>query len=269
MSIKLFVTDLDGTLLSAGQEVPAANIKAVRDMVNSRVIFTIATGRMYSASVEIAKSLGVDVPIITYNGALIKTVGGEVFYSAYLAPELIINITNFCEARQWHLQSYSNDNLYYPEYNDFAKGYEKALNISRGEAIGWDGLRRYTENVPKLLCISPSAEETAERIKALKAEFGNQINAIRSNAEYTEIIRPEVSKAAAVKILADKWNIDNSEVMAIGDSYNDLPMLKAAGHSVAMGNAPDDVKSACEFVTGDCKDDGFAQAVYKYVLKTG
>ena len=54
--------------------------------------------------------------------------------------------------------------------------------------------------------------------------------------------------------------------MAIGDSYNDLPMLKAAGHSVAMGNAPDDIKSVCEFITGDCQDDGFAQAVYKYVL---
>ena len=179
MSIKLFVTDLDGTLLPAGQEVPVANIKAVKDMVSAGVIFTIATGRMYSASIEIAKSLGVDVPIITYNGALIKTVGGEVFHSAYLSPELIINITNFCEARQWHLQSYSNDNLYYPEYNNFAKSYEKVLNISRGEAIGWDGLRQYTENVPKLLCISSNAEETAERIRALKTEFGDQINAIR------------------------------------------------------------------------------------------
>ncbi|MBR2179334.1 MAG: HAD family phosphatase [Selenomonadaceae bacterium] len=267
MSIKLFVTDLDGTLLPAGQKVPAANIKAVRDMVNSGVIFTIATGRMYSASVEIAKKLGVDVPIITYNGAFIKTVGGEVFHSAFLAPALIVEIVNFCQVHQWHLQSYSNDNLYYPEHNDFAKGYEKVLKINKGKAIGWDGLRQYTENVPKLLTISSSAEETAERIKVLKAEFGDRINAIRSNAEYTEITRPEVSKAAAVKILAEKWNIDNSEVMVIGDSYNDLPMLKAAGHSVAMGNAPDDVKAVCEFVTDTCDDDGFAKAVYKYVLK--
>ena len=269
MSIKLFVTDLDGTLLPAGQEVPVANIKAVRDMVNAGVIFTIATGRMYSASVKIAKSLGVDVPIITYNGALIKTVGGEVFHSAYLDPELIIEITDFCQERNWHLQSYSNDNLYYPEYNDFAKGYEAALKISEGTAIGWDGMRRYTENVPKLLSISSGAEETAQRIKVLKEKFGDRINAIRSNAEYTEITRPEVSKAAAVKILANKWNIDNSDVMAIGDSYNDLPMLKSAGHSVAMGNAPEDVKAVCEFVTDTCANNGFAKAVYKYVLKTG
>ena len=266
MSIKLFVTDLDGTLLPEGQKVPPANIKAVQDIVNAGVIFTIATGRMYSASVEIARSLGVDVPIITYNGALIKTVGGEVFHSAYLDPKLIVEITDFCEAQHWHLQSYSNDILYYPEHNDFAKGYEKALKIAEGKAVGWDGLRTYTENVPKMLSISSGAEETAQRIKILKEKFGDKINAIRSNAEYTEITRPEVSKAAAVKILADKWQIDNSEVMAIGDSYNDIPMLKSAGHSVAMGNAPDDVKSICEFVTDNCSNDGFAQAVYKYVL---
>ena len=265
MSIKLFVTDLDGTLLPSGQDVPPKNIKAVQDMVKAGVIFTIATGRMYSASVNIARSLGVDVPIITYNGALIKSVSGEIFHTDYLPPELIIEITNFCEANNWHLQSYSNDNLYYPEYNDFAKGYEEALKIN-GKAISWNGLREYTENVPKLLSITAGAEETAERISTLKAKFGEKINAIRSNANYVEITRPKVSKAAAITILANKWNIDNSEVMAIGDSYNDLPMLKTAGHSVAMGNAPDDVKSVCEFVTGNCDDDGFAQAVYKYVL---
>ena len=265
MSIKLFVTDLDGTLLLSGQDVPPNNIKAVQDMVKAGVIFTIATGRMYSASVNIARSLGVDVPIITYNGALIKSAGGKMFHTDYLSPEIIIEITNFCEARNWHLQSYSNDILYYPEYNDFAKGYEEALKIN-GKAIGWDGLRKYIENVPKLLSITSGAEETAERISTLKAKFGEKINAIRSNANYVEITCPKVSKAAAIKILANKWNIDNSEVMVIGDSYNDLPMLKSAGHSVAMGNAPDDVKSVCEFVTGNCDDDGFSQAVYKYVL---
>ena len=265
MSIKLFVTDFDGTLLPSGQNVPQKNIKAVQDMVKAGVIFTIATGRMYSASVKIAKSLYLDVPIITYNGALIKSVGGEIFHTDYLPPKLIVDIINFCEANNWHIQNYSNDILYYPEHNDFAKGYEDALKIY-GKTVGWDGLRSYTENVPKLLSITSGADETAERIEILKNKFGDKINAIRSNANYVEITCPKVSKAAAITILADKWNIDNSEVMAIGDSYNDLPMLKSAGHSVAMGNAPDDVKSVCEFVTGNCDDDGFAQAVYKYVL---
>ncbi len=266
MSIKFFVTDLDGTLLPSGQTVSPKNIQAVQDMVKAGIIFTVATGRMYKSALPIAKNLGVDVPIITYNGALIKSVSGEIFYSAYLDPQLIKELTDFCKNQNWHLQSYSNDNLYYPDYNEFAKGYEDALKISKGKAIGWNGLKDYTENVPKMLSISSGAEETADRIKILKAKFGDRINATRSNAEYTEITRPEVSKAAAVLILAKKFNVEVSEIMAIGDSYNDLPMLKAAGKSVAMGNSTPEVKSACDFVTGDCIDDGFAQAVYKYVL---
>ena len=265
MSIKLFVTDLDGTLLPGGQNVSAKNIKAVQDMVNAGVKFTIATGRMYSASVNIAKSLGVDVPIITYNGALIKTVGGEIIYSNYLEADLIVELINFCEDRNWHLQSYSNDILYYAEHNKFARDYEEVLNIPEGIEVGWNGLKKLTENVPKLLSIAETAEESTERIRILKENFGDRIDAAKSNATYTEITKNGVSKASAIKILADKFNIDISEVMAIGDSYNDLPMLKAAGHSVAMGNATDEVKAACEFITGDCKSDGFAQAVYKYV----
>ena len=265
MSIKLFVTDLDGTLLPTGQNVSPKNVKAVQDMVKAGVIFTIATGRMYSASVEIARSLDVDVPIITYNGALIKSVSGKIFHTDYLSPNLIIEITNFCKKQNWHLQNYSNDVLYFPEHNEFAKSYEGALGIC-GEAIGWDRMLKYTDNVPKLLSSTSSAEETAQRISILKSEFGDKINAIRSMPTYVEITCPKVSKAAAIAILANKWNIDNSEIMVIGDSYNDLPMLQSAGHSVAMGNAPDDVKSVCEFVTGECSENGFAQAVYNHVL---
>ena len=265
MSIKLFVTDLDGTLLPTGQDVSPKNVKAVQDMVKAGVIFTIATGRMYSASVNIAKNLGVDVPIITYNGALIKSVSGKIFHTDYLSPEIVVAITNFCQKQNWHLQNYSNDVLYFPEHNEFAKGYEEALGIS-GETIGWESMLKHTENVPKLLSITPNVEETMQRISMLKSEFGDKINAIQSMPIYVEITCPKVSKAAAISILAKQLNIDNSEIMVIGDSYNDLPMLKSAGHSVAMGNAPDDVKSVCEFVTGNCNEDGFAQAVYEHVL---
>lgn len=265
MSVKLFVTDLDGTLLPTGQTVSPKNIKAVQNMVKAGVMFNIATGRMYQSAMPIAKSLGVDVPIITYNGALIKSVSGEIFHTEYLSPELIVEIVNFCEINKWHLQSYSNDNLYFIEHNETARKYENSIKVS-GSAIGWDGMRKYIENVPKLLIISSGLSETEEIIKSLKTKFGNIINVTRSNDNYTEITCSTVSKAAAIMVLAKKFNIDISEVMAIGDSYNDLPMLKAAGHSVAMGNSADEVKAACEYVTGNCEEDGFAQAVYKYVL---
>ena len=265
MSIKLFVTDLDGTLLPTGQIVSPKNIKAVQDMVKAGITVTIATGRMYQSALPIAKSLGVDVPIITYNGALIKSVSGEIFYTNYIDSKLVIDIINFCKERNWYLQTYRDDILYLSEYNDYARGYENAVKVS-GNEVGWNGLLEIVDEVPKLLTVTSGNEESLERIKIIKDNFGDKISAFQSNADYVEITSPNVSKAAAISILAHKLKIDISEVMAIGDSYNDLPMLKAAGKSIAMGNAVDEVKTFCNFITGNCIDDGFAEAVYKYVL---
>ena len=172
----------------------------------------------------------------------------------------------FFERRNWYLQSYSGDKLYFPFRNEYTNFYETAQKIS-GEEIGWDGLRDKTAEVCKLLSISSGETETAERMAAVVAEFGGRIGVTKSHPQFVEIINPGVSKASAIKILAQKFGVDKSEVMAIGDSDNDLPMLKAAGISVAMGNGTAEVKNSCDFVTGACVDDGFAEAVDKYVLK--
>ncbi len=264
--IKLFVSDIDGTLLVPGKEISAKNIAAVQKMVNAGITVTIATGRMYRAALPVAQKLGVNVPIITYNGALIKTVDGKIIHAEYLPENLIVEIVNFCERQNWYLQSYSGDVLYYPARNSYSERYEISQKVT-GNEVGWAGLREKTDKVCKLLSISDGEAETAKRIAAVKSEFGDKVEVTKSHPQFTEIICPSVSKASAVKILAQKLGVEKSEVMAIGDAENDLPMLKAAGTSIAMGNAVDAVKNSCDLVTGNCEDDGFAEAVEKYVLK--
>ena len=149
MSIKLFVTDLDGTLLPTGQEVSNTNKCAVHDMINAGVTFTIATGRMYQSTLPIAKNLGVDVPLITYNGALIKSTSGEIIYSAYIDSEVVKQIADFCKQNNWHVQSYQDDNLYYPKYNELAEMYEKAVNV-KGKAVDWQGICNLNQDVTKM-----------------------------------------------------------------------------------------------------------------------
>ena len=82
MTVKMFVTDLDGTLLNKEHRISAENKKAVQEAVAAGVVVTIATGRMYESALPYAKELEVDVPIITYNGALIRSVGGRDYYSS-------------------------------------------------------------------------------------------------------------------------------------------------------------------------------------------
>lgn len=266
MSIKLFVSDIDGTLLVPGKKISARNIDAVKRMTDAGITVTIATGRMYRAALPIANELGVNVPIITYNGALIKSVDGKIFHAEYLPENLVVEITSFYEKRGWYLQNYSEDILYIPERNDYAKYYETNQKV-QAEVVGWEGMKEKTFHTCKLLSITDNLEKNLRCMAELKAEFGNKIDVTKSTPIFTEIICPGVSKAAAVKILAEKLGVNREEVMAIGDSDNDLPMLKAAGTSIAMGNATDEVKNSCDLITGTCEDDGFAQAVDKFVFR--
>ena len=265
MSVKLFVSDIDGTLLVPGKKISARNIDAVKRMTEAGITVTIATGRMYRAALPIAKELGVNVPIITYNGALIKSTDGEIIHAEYLPENIVVELVNFYEKRDWYLQNYSEDNLYYPAYNDYAKFYETSQKV-QGTAIGWDAMKIKTSNVCKMLSITDNEEENLRRMDELKNFFGNKIDVTKSAPIFTEIVCPNVSKASAVKILAKKLGVDRAEVMAIGDADNDLPMLKVAGTSIAMGNGMDEVKNSCDVVTGLCEDDGFAQAIDKFVF---
>ena len=266
MSIKLFVSDIDGTLVMPGQYPSEKNVEAIQKMIDAGIIFTIATGRMYRAALNIAKKCGVNVPIITYNGALIKTVDGEVIYKNCLEPEMVLELVKFFEEKNIHLQTYSEDILRYPKKNKITDSYETSQKVL-GEPVGWDDLKKYTSDVCKVLGIFENGEENFKISRELKEKFGDKIDITKSTDIFAEIINKGVSKAAATKILAQKYGFEKSEVAAIGDADNDLPMLLAAGTSIAMGNATDEVKKSCTFITKNCAEDGFAEAVYKYILK--
>ncbi|MBR0262207.1 MAG: HAD family phosphatase [Selenomonadaceae bacterium] len=263
--IKLFVTDIDGTLLPTGGTISAKNIEAVQAMIKAGVKVVIATGRMHSAALPIAAQLGVSVPIISYNGAMIKSSSGEIIHEQYLDEKNVLDLINFFEGYGWHLQSYSDDVLYVPEHNDLVKFYETVIKV-KAVAVGWDGLRERTKNIPKLLMVSDTPEEALRKFNEVEKNFGGQVEITRSAPLFTEFMSLGVSKAGAIKIFADKFQIANEEILAIGDSYNDLQMITSVGCGVAMGNAVDAVKKVSPHITDTCENDGFAKAVYDYVL---
>lgn len=265
MAIQLFVTDLDGTLLNRQHEISAANRQAVLDAVARGVTATIATGRMYASALPYAKRLAVDVPIITYNGALIKSVAGEVWFEKCLAPDAVADVYALCRQNGWYVQTYKDDGLYFVERDLRAHRYEVAAGV-RGEAVG-DALYKLTEHVPKLLLITQGSAQSDTFVREIAAALGNRVFATKSNPEYIEIVHPDVNKAAALTVLMERLGLTKDEVMAIGDSNNDLPMLRAAGCSVAMGNASEEIRALCTDVTADCDDDGVAKAIEKHILR--
>ena len=264
--IKLFVTDIDGTLLMPGKKISAKNIEAVHKMLAAGVKVVIATGRMHCAALPVAAQLGVAVPIISYNGALIKSSAGEVLHTQFMNETIVKKILTFFEQRNWHVQSYSDDELYFPKRDRYVQYYEEMQKVT-GNEVGWDGMAQHTKNVTKLLSISGKSDELTNRMREIKKFFGAQVEVTRSNDLFAEFLAGGCTKAGAVKIIADQLGIDRTEIMAIGDSENDLPMLRSVGRSIAMGNAIPAVKRSCFYRTDTCENDGFAKAVYEYVLR--
>ena len=268
MAVKLFVSDLDGTMLPDGNVVSAENIAAVRRAVEAGVVVTIATGRMFEAALPVARALGVDVPIISYNGGLIKSPSGRVYEEHTIDPALANDIIAFCQERDWYVQSYSGGILRYVAACDESRFYENSQKLT-GEAVGWDGLFAHTTGNCKLLLVTRERAVTFARTETVLAAFGDQVDVTRSADHLIEIVPKGISKASALKSLAAKLGIAIEDTMAIGDAYNDLPMLKAAGRSIAMGNAFPEVKAVTDYETLTCVENGLAAAIYHYVLGMG
>ena len=268
MAVKLFVSDLDGTMLPNGNVVSAENIAAVQCAVRAGITVTIATGRMFEAALPVAEALGVDVPIIAYNGALIKSPSGRIYEEHAIDPMLARDIITFAQARGWYIQSYSGGVLRYAVACEESRFYEDSQKIT-GKAVGRDGMLAYVTGNCKLLLVTEGRAVSEARAQMLMDAFGAHIGVTRSADRLVEIVVKGVSKASALTALAAKLGITADETMAIGDAYNDLPMLKAAGKSVAMGNAFPEVKEEADYETLSCTENGLAAAIYTYVLGMG
>lgn len=268
MAVKLFVSDLDGTMLPSGDIVSSENIAAVQCAVRAGVTVTIATGRMFEAALPVAEALGVDVPIIAYNGALIKSPSGRIYEEHAIDPMLARDIITFAQARGWYIQSYSGGVLRYAVACEESRFYEDSQKIT-GKAVGRDGMLAYVTGNCKLLLVTEGRAVSEARAQMLMDAFGAHIGVTRSADRLVEIVVKGVSKASALTALAAKLGITADETMAIGDAYNDLPMLKAAGKSVAMGNAFPEVKEEADYETLSCTENGLAAAIYTYVLGMG
>lgn len=268
MAVKLFVSDLDGTMLPSGDIVSSENIAAVQCAVRAGVTVTLATGRMFEAALPVAEALGVDVPIIAYNGALIKSPSGRIYEEHAIDPMLARDIITFAQARGWYIQSYSGGVLRYAVACEESRFYEDSQKIT-GKAVGRDGMLAYVTGNCKLLLVTEGRAVSEARAQMLMDAFGAHIGVTRSADRLVEIVVKGVSKASALTALAAKLGITADETMAIGDAYNDLPMLKAAGKSVAMGNAFPEVKEEADYETLSCTENGLAAAIYTYVLGMG
>lgn len=264
MTIKLVALDMDDTLLNDDRQISPRNRKAICQAVEQGVLVTIATGRMYCSARPYAEMLGIDIPLVVYNGGLVKsTQSGEVLFHQPVPLELANEVLAFFRERNWYVQTYIDDVLYVESLSEMAQAYADYAGVS-AVPVG-DRLYRCEQAPTKILGMA-SVDFVREMEAAVSEKFGDRLCTASSKAMFLEMVHPQVNKARALSFLASKYGIAQSEVMAIGDSGNDVAMLRYAGLGVAMANARPAAKDAAQVVTAGNNDDGVALAIEKYVL---
>ena len=264
MSIKLVATDLDDTLLRSDLTISDRTVKTVQTAMNKGVIVTVATGRMFCSALPHAQRLGVNVPLITYNGALIKEAQtGRVLYERSLEESTAAKILAISRERGWYIQSYLDDVLHVEALNDNAQRYIKIARVT--PVIDGDAFFTNPGRPHKMVLIAP-----ADEMPGIQAEisrlFGDELHITSSKPTLLELVHPDVCKGKAISFLAGHYGIKQEETMAIGDSYNDIEMIRYAGCGVAVANAIAPVREAANAVTASHEEDGVAVAIERYVL---
>ena len=163
-----------------------------------------------------------------------------------------------------HLQLYRNDEYYCEEDNRFSQLYAK---LSKVQPIIVPSLREAFAFSPATKAVAIDDPPRAAEMAALfKERLGSHAYVTRSYPEFVEILDPRVDKGEALRFVAERLGVAMADVAAIGDSWNDAPLLEAAGFGIAMGSAPDELRAVAKAVVGDVQHDGVAEALERYVL---
>lgn len=261
---KLIATDLDDTLLNDRIEVSPANREALQKAMDLGVIVTIATGRMFRSALPVAEQLGIRGPIITYQGALLRdTVSKETLWERPMPLELAQRVLAEGYGAGVHMNVYIEDRLFVDRITPEGSGY---ANLAEVPMIPVGDLTDFLKQDPiKILFIA--APDLLDRLnREMHDKFGPTLYITKSKPNYLEFMHPEATKRHGLAALVRKYGILREEIIAFGDSYNDIDMLEFAGLGVAMGNAPAEIKSRADYVTDTNNNNGVAQAVKKFVL---
>lgn len=242
LEIKLIALDMDGTLLNSKGEISEENRKAIKEAQEKGVYVVLSTGRSILTCGHYADSLELKSCLVTVNGSEIWDDKREVIERNLVDAEDIEWMWNLSKEHKTRFWAIGTDSYWHDKMPDDLHGVEW---LKFGFDIDDDEVRA----------------GILEKLKAKgKFELSN------STLKNIEVNPLGVNKARGLKVVCERHGIEMKNVMACGDSLNDIAMIKEAGLGVAMGNAQDAVKEAADWVTATNNENGVALAIKKWVL---
>jgi Cof subfamily protein (haloacid dehalogenase superfamily) len=263
--IRLVALDLDGTLVGPDLTIAPRVRDAVARARERGTQITIVTGRMFAAARPYAQILGIDGPVVCYQGAAIfEESSATIVRETPVRQDVTRQVLDWADAHGVHAQCYADDVLYVQEINRFSKRY---TDLARVEPQVVPSLRAAFADRPTIkLVLVDDPGPSEQHLAALKVLLGDRAYLTRSHVDFVEILDPGVNKGEALAFIAARYGATLAQTLAVGDSWNDLPMLSAAGVGVAMGSGPPELLAKADAVVADVAHDGVAEAIERFVL---
>jgi Cof subfamily protein (haloacid dehalogenase superfamily) len=268
--IRLIVVDLDGTTVGETNQISPGVKQAVKAAQAQGVQVAIATGRMYRSALRFYQELDLTLPLMCYQGAFIKDpLTEKVHQNLTVSSDKAEQLLDYFEQPELrHVVSvhfYINDELYVRE---LSKGTQDYIGRSIIPPIVVGDLRKTLATEPtKVLALCDDPALIDKLLLGLQMRYTpEEFYFTKSIAIFLEATHPHVNKGAAVKYMTGMLGLESSQVMTLGDNFNDLEMIQYAGVGVAMGDAPDGVKAVADWVAPSVAEDGVVAAIERFVL---
>jgi Cof subfamily protein (haloacid dehalogenase superfamily) len=260
----LFVSDVDGTLVTPDKALTPAAIAAAADIHAAGVPFTLVSSRPPRGMAQVIAATGVTLPFAAFNGGSLVGPDFKLIEAHRLSAEAAIATLTLLDAQGVEAFVFADDLWLLRDPNGPKVGRER-------HTVGFEptvvtGFEAFIDRIDKIVGVSddPAPLDVAETL--LRAALGGSANIERSQPYYLDITHPRANKGDAVRSLARRLGVALEDTVVLGDMTNDIAMFRVAGFAIAMGQAPPAVKAEAAAITAANTDDGFAQAVRMLVL---
>lgn len=265
---RVIALDLDGTLTNNEKEITPRTLKALFKAQEEGAIIVIASGRPSFGIKSVSDSLEMSTRggyILSYNGGkIIDTTTHQSVFKRKLPEDVIPTVYHYAKEKGYALLGYKDGKIITETPDDEYVWEERRIN--KMEIDGVDNLLEALVANPCKLLMTGHEEDMAKAESDLKEMLGSKMDIFRSAPFDLELVPKGIDKAETLKLLLEMLHLTPADLIAFGDGYNDLSMVKLAGMGVAMANAVPELKEVADYITLSNEEDGVAAALEHFSL---
>lgn len=263
-AIRLLLADVDGTLVTGDKVLTRRAVAAVTKLHKAGILFAITSGRPPRGMAMLTEPLQINTPIAAFNGGVFAHPDMSVIEEHAVPDDLTPAVIDLLTDHGVAVWVYRGTDWFVLDPG--GPHVDRESRTVQFDPTTIDSYEEVCDHVAKIVGVSDDYDAVKAAAAAVRDRFGDKVSASRSQPYYADVTHPQANKGEVVRYLAKHYQISPEEIATIGDMPNDVLMFDQSGLSIAMGHADDEVQRAASHVTSSNEDEGFANAVERFIL---